>query len=589
MNEDELTALVATLREIGSDIDDVEVKRAEGGLPSSLRETFSAFSNTRGGTVILGLDESDGFKATGIADPARMSSDLASMAATEMEPAVRPLIKQVQFEGVWLVIADVPEIGSAQKPCYYKGRGLNTGSFVRVHDGNQQLSSYEVQMMVANRGQPIDDTAPVTAASVGDLDSTLVAEYLDRVRTVRPNAFAGLDDRDVLRRSGVVVTVDGDDHISMAGLLALGAYPQQFFPQLSVTLVVYPTESGPDVVGGTRFLDNVTLEGPIPSMARDALAAVRRNMRRRSTVVGVGRTEVWEYPEAALREAIVNALVHRDLSGPARGTQVQIEMYPDRLQVRNPGGLYGPVSVNQLTEEGTSSSRNSFLLKILEDVSLPGENRTVCENRGSGIRTMVEALRHAGMTLPRFDDKISSFSVTFPNHALLNDETVAWLNRLNEDGLTDTQCIGLAMMRNGGAVDNASYRAATAVDSRVATSELKDLVARELIFPLGTGRWTEYRLTARSRQIDSERTRRLAPRDRRQVVLEAIGTSTASRAEIEDRTGLGKQVVIHWLRVLRREHYVQTVGSESIQSRNVTYERTAQSWGQDTLDFEDLE
>ena len=589
MQGEELARLVATLREIGTDLDDVEAKKALGGLPSSLRETLSSFSNTRGGTVILGLDESDGFRATGVMDPAKMSADLASMCASEMEPAVRPIITQLKFEGVWLVLADVPELDPAQKPCFYKGRGLNKGSYVRVHDGDQQLSSYEVQMMVANRGQPMDDLSPVVGATTADLDGVLVAEYIERVRSVRPHAFAGLDDEEVLRRASILLTDShGEPQVSLAGLLSLGIYPQQYFPQLSVTLVVYPTEGGPDVISGTRFLDNVTLEGAIPQMARDALGAVRRNMRRRSTVAGVGRTDVWEYPEAALREAIVNALVHRDLSGPSRGTQVQIEMYPDRLLVKNPGGLYGPVSVSQLTEEGTSSSRNSFLLKILEDVSLPGENRTVCENRGSGIRTMVEALRHAGMTPPRFDDKISSFGVTFPNHALLNDGTVEWLSRLNEEGLTDSQCIGLAILRSGQSVDNPSYRAATGVDSRVATAELQDLVSRELVLQIGSGRWTEYRLSARTRAIEIERTRRLSPRDRRQVILDAIGTGALSRAEIDERTGLGKQVVIHWLRILRGERKVQIVGSGSLQSRNVTYERTAESWGQDTLDFEIL-
>lgn len=588
MDDEELARLVATLREIGTDLDDVEAKKALGGLPSSLRETLSSFSNTRGGTIILGLDESDGFRASGVTDPAKMSADLASMCATEMEPAVRPIIKQVRFEDAWLVIADIPELDSAQKPCFYKGRGLNKGSYVRVHDGDQQLSSYEVQMMVANRGQPMDDLTAVPGATRADLDDVLVSEYVERVQTVRPNAFLGLSEEDVLRRASVLIADDnGEVHVSLAGLLSLGTYPQQFYPQLSVTLVVYPTESGPDVVSGTRFLDNVTLEGAIPQMARDALAAVRRNMRRRSTVAGVGRTDVWEYPEAALREAIVNALVHRDLSGPSRGTQVQIEMYPDRLLVKNPGGLYGPVSVTQLTDDGTSSSRNSFLLKVLEDVSLPGENRTVCENRGSGIRTMVEALRHAGMTPPRFDDKISSFSVTFPNHALLNDETVEWLSRLNEEGLSDSQCIGLAILRTGQRVDNPSYRAATGVDSRVATAELQDLVTRELVLQIGSGRWTEYRLSARTRAVELERTRRLAPRDRRQVILEAVGRGAVSRAEIEERTGLGKQVVIHWLRILRGQRLVQTVGTGSLQSRNVKYERTTESWGQDTLDFAD--
>ena len=139
--------------------------------------------------------------------------------------------------------------------------------------------------------------------------------------------------------------------VSLGGLLALGSYPQEHFPQLMVTFVHYPTEIGPQA--SERFLDNVTLEGPIPVMVRDTLAAIRRNMSRRAIIGGAGRRDVWEYPETALREAVVNALVHRDLSSGARGTQVQIEMYPDRLVIRNPGGLFGPVTVDNLAKKAS--------------------------------------------------------------------------------------------------------------------------------------------------------------------------------------------------------------------------------------------
>lgn len=379
---------------------------------------------------------------------------------------------------------------------------------------------------------------------------------------------------------------DGNARLSIAGLLALGRYPQTHFPQLTITFVSYPTDRGPDVKNGIRFLDNVTVDGPIPVMARDALAALRRNMRRRSTVADIGRTDTWEYPEAALREAIVNALVHRDLSAASRGTQIQIEMYPNRLIIRNPGGLFGPVSVADLTKDGTSSARNSFLLRLLEDVALPGEDRAICENRGSGIRAMVEALRQAGMSVPQFDDKIATFSVTFPNHTLLDDETVAWIKHLNEPGLTDTQCVGLAILKSGDQLDNPAYRAATGVDSRLATAELQNLVTRELATQVGTGRWSVYRLASRLEFMDPEAIRRLSPRDRRPLILSVLDRGQLSRAEIEERTQLSKKVVIRWLGILRREHSVQTVGGVSPQSPSVKYERTAQSWGQSTLDFE---
>jgi ATP-dependent DNA helicase RecG len=99
-------------------------------------------------------------------------------------------------------------------------------------------------------------------------------------------------------------------------------------------------------------------------------------------------------------------------------------------------------------EERISSVRNATLIKLLEDVPLPGETRTVCENRDSGIRSMLDALLTAGMSPPQFEDRISSFKVTFPNHTLLSEETPRWITGLGEHELTDSQCVALAMLRD---------------------------------------------------------------------------------------------------------------------------------------------
>jgi ATP-dependent DNA helicase RecG len=360
----------------------------------------------------------------------------------------------------------------------------------------------------------------------------------------------------------------------LAGLLALGRYPQEHFPQLMVTFVYYPTAVGANALTGERFLDNVMIEGPIPVMVRDALAAVRRNMSRRSVVKGPGRIDTFEYPETALREAVVNALVHRDLSAPSCGSQVQIEMYPDRLVVRNPGGLFGPVTVESLGEEGVSSSRNATLLKLLEEVPVPGTQRAVCENRGSGIKIMIDALRRARMSPPRFDDRIASFSVTFPNHTLLNDDVVAWITSMGEHSLTDNQCLALALLKNGELLDNRSYRSATGVDSRIATQELGDLVARELVEQTGSRRWARYRLAddvADSGQEEVGAQRRRA--DRRAELLAVIGDGSSSRAELVERTGLASPTVSRWLRVMRNEGVIEPTEALT-KSPNVRYRRT---------------
>jgi ATP-dependent DNA helicase RecG len=256
----ELAEIIANLRAIGSDIADVEVKKAHGGLPKSLRETLSAFSNTRGGVIILGLDEGRGFTPAGLQDPAKLSADLASMCSSEMEPAVRPLVGIHRFEGERVLVAEIPELDPGQKPCFYKGAGITKGSFVRVSDGDRRLSTFEVQVMLSSRGQPREDEQPLPSVRTDQLDAASVDSLIARLRISRPYAFKDLDRLAVLRRAKVFVPGQGDeDAVSLAGLLALGSYPQEHFPQLMVTFVHYPTETGAQSASGDRFLDNVTV------------------------------------------------------------------------------------------------------------------------------------------------------------------------------------------------------------------------------------------------------------------------------------------------------------------------------------------
>jgi ATP-dependent DNA helicase RecG len=178
--------------------------------------------------------------------------------------------------------------------------------------------------------------------------------------------------------------------------------------------VVFPShDRGVVPEGGPRFIDNRSLNGPVPLIVADTVDAITRNMRIAGTVAGVGREDVYEYPVEALREAVVNALMHRDYAPVARGTQVQVEMFPDRLLVRNPGGLFGPVSEGELGAEGVSSSRNPVLSALLQEVQLPDSDRVICENRGTGIPTMLEQLRRSGTASVRFSNAIGHFTTVF--------------------------------------------------------------------------------------------------------------------------------------------------------------------------------
>ncbi len=153
MLDDELADIIADLRALGADDADVEVKRSEERLPRSIRETLSAFANARGGMLILGLDEAAGFRATGVRNAAKMSADLGALCSEDMEPSLRPTIKVHRFEGVDLMVAEIPALERARKPCFYRGAG-----------------------------QPRDDEELVPGTGRDDLDRNLVDSFVSRLR-----------------------------------------------------------------------------------------------------------------------------------------------------------------------------------------------------------------------------------------------------------------------------------------------------------------------------------------------------------------------------------------------------------------------
>jgi ATP-dependent DNA helicase RecG len=410
----EVETRIAEMRKFNADLTHVEAKAATTDLPHRAWETVSAFSNTpRGGLLILGVAEREGFRVVGVRNPAKIQHDLANLCSSEMEPVVWPTIQLHEIEGKPVVTAVIPELPSHLRPCYYREAGYTNGAFIRVAHGDRKLTAYEVQMMLSARNQPKDDQEAVPDASINDLQPRLVKTLLTRLRKRPGSPLARMNDRDALRTLKVLTPYRNRLVCTLGGLIALGKYPQQFFPALAITFVAYPGDGvGEPGANDERFLDNHRIEGAIPDMLGPVIASLERNMKRRSVVRGMYREDLSAYPVTALREAIINAVAHRDLSNAAKGTPVQIHVFRNRLVIHNPGGLYGPLTVDSLGQ-GISATRNSALLRILEDVTVRGERQAVCENRGSGVGAMLNALRRSGLPKPIFEDRIAMFRVTF--------------------------------------------------------------------------------------------------------------------------------------------------------------------------------
>lgn len=412
MGDAEFGQLIASMRLVGTDRATCEVKTAWPKLARDIGATISAFANGCGGLIVCGLSEKDGFAPVAGFEARRIQDMLAAWCAERMTPPVRAIIEARQFEGRPVVTAFIPELRPKDKPCYVSASGRYAGSYIRMADGDCRLSPYEVDRLLDEHDQPRHDVCIVEQATLADLDPSLVNALLARERALHARNFASLRDEEALIKVRAVARDEsGELRPTLAGLMALGEYPQEFFPRLCVTFTRYPGVSKAEpTADGRRFIDMATCVGPIPAMVQDVVAAVGRNMRVGARIEGAFRTDVPDYPPVAVREAVVNALMHRDYSPEALGTPVAVDMYDDRLEVRNLGGLYGCATLRTLREAPLASARNQFLSSLLENTPLEGGGY-VAENRGTGYQSICLALQQAGMPDPEPHDSPAGFTL----------------------------------------------------------------------------------------------------------------------------------------------------------------------------------
>jgi ATP-dependent DNA helicase RecG len=491
VTEDEVRLLINEVQRLRSELPAVEVKSAAGGSPGRpLRQSLSAFSNlSGGGTILFGLDETADFALVGVGNSQRLLEDIAS-AGAEMTPAVRPETTLVEIDGFPVVVSDVSEVSMEQKPCYITTGGLPGGAYIRVGLSNRRMTEYEVFGYVSNRGQPAFDRTPVERATLDDLEQRKIEEYFAHLRRTRPrNPIPSMPFETAAVRSGIAVDDNGVLRPTLAGLLTFGVFPQEFHSQLRIVFLrYYGTTTDQKGPRGERFLDNKSFEGSIDVLIEDSVIHVMASMQKSSLVQGLFRTDIPEYPEEAIREAIVNAVAHRDYSPMALGSHIQVRMFADRLEIESPGGLYGPVTVEDL--ETAQSTRNEKLMDLLEYQRVHGDY--LVENRGSGIDTMVTAMQRAQLEPPVFVDTRSSFRVRFKNHTLLDPETIAWLNQFADRQISTNQRLALAFLLHNEAITNADLRRLTGLDMPSASQELRRLVTSGLIEQQGAKRWAAY-------------------------------------------------------------------------------------------------
>lgn len=405
MLERDLSELVEKIQNYQTEFHNIEVKEAHEGCPKKLYDTISAFSNQNGGGILVfGLKESANFEVVGVYDPADLQKKMTEQ-CKQMSPIVRPVFTFCKIDDKIIMAAEIPEIDINDKPCFYTGKGRLTGSYIRVGDSDEQMTEYEVYSYDAFRNKYQDDSRLTEKVPFSMLDKNKLDAYVIGLKN-KKNRLAAINNDEIYELMGVTKS----NIPTLAGTMMFCKYPQGYFPQFCITAVVVPGyEIGEVGNMGERFIDNKRIDGTIPEILEEAVRFVYKNIAIKTIIdkeTGQ-RQDKAEYPMEAVREIVLNALIHRDYSIHTEGIPIQILLFKNRLEVKNPGGLYGRFRIDQIGK-AQPDTRNPVIATMMEDMSLT-------ENRYSGIPTIQRSMKQFGLKEPIFDDARSYFSVTLYN------------------------------------------------------------------------------------------------------------------------------------------------------------------------------
>ena len=452
----------------------IEAKKASE-VGRSIMETICAFSNEPdlgGGYVLLGavrkgFDENGlpHYEPENIANPDKIQTDIANQCASVFNVRIRPQIETDVVDGKTVVVVKVDEAPASQKPIYFEKRGLPYGAYRRIGPSDQKCS--EDDMPVFYSSAESFDCTLVKGSSLDDIDENAVSYYRKLREKVNPHAEElTYDDTNLLLalracekdRTGAYV-------LTYTGLIVFGKSMalRRLMPALRVDYIRVQGNrwvENPD----RRFESTIDLRGAFILLVNRALNAITDDLPKGFELKdgNLQASTPVDIPNDTLREAIVNAFIHRSF----RVNQpIQIIRYSNRLEITNPG--YSLKSPEHLGEPG-SELRNQYVSSIFHETNL-------AETKGSGIKTMREQMKKAKLMPPTFESnrETNQFTIRLLFHHLLGKEDIEWLSLFAKYELNNEQKLSLIFIRELGAIDNITYRQLNSdITSRKATVDL---------------------------------------------------------------------------------------------------------------------
>ena len=422
-------------------------------------ETAAAFANTKGGSIFIGV--SDSGKIRGVMLGKETLRNWINQVSQSTEPRIIPGVEPGKIENKDVVKIQIKEFPI--KPVSAKGK-----CFRRVGNSNRVMTPQEIADMHINSTGMSWDIMPAKDVSFKDIDITKVKEYVQKANAAGRKKI-GDEERplQILEKLGLIIK----GQVSWAALLLFGKDDKHFTHLANIHCGRFKEE--------TIVIDDRMIVGPIIDQVDDVMDFIRKNINVKFVMTGEPtRQEVWDYPLEALREAVINAVCHRDYTIPSN---VEIRIYDDRLIIRNPGGLPIGITIEDLHKPHSSVLRNKGIGGVLYDIGW-------IEQWGSGIEKMCQACSEAGLPEPQLEE-YQGFRVTFRKDIY----TVEYLRSL---GLNERQIKASKYVKERGGITNKQYQELNNVSRQTATIDLAELTEKHILVREGNvGKGTSYQLT----------------------------------------------------------------------------------------------
>ena len=417
--------------------------------PEKLLRTLVAFANTAGGVALVGVEDKTR-RVIGVKDVLAEEERLANLIADSITPKLIPSLEVMPWRKTHVLAAEIAP--SPNRPHYLTRLGSESGMFVRVGSTNRVADAILAEEMRRYGQTSTFDEQPLPELNSEAIDFRVASEFFQPVRKLTSEALLNLK---------LTTNYQGRIVPTIGGVLLFGKDRFGRFPDAWIQAGRF---AGLD---RRSILDSTEIRSYLPQAVEDAIAFLQKHMTREARIGAVKRTDRWTLPTAAVREVIINAIVHADYA--QSGAPIRIAFYDDRVEIENPGLLPFGLTIEDI-QRGVSKLRNRVLGRAFQELGL-------IEQWGSGIQRMTLACQEEGLEPPRFEEIGTHFRVTL--------STIRSRPPITDD--RDTAILKVLSRHSKAGLSTSELARRLSISPRAARTRLAALVERDLVAEIGSG------------------------------------------------------------------------------------------------------